>query len=290
MFSHSQECEVPCLTRHQASMFKPFNQKCRQHEVCAQVMAPGSVWCHREHKGYQLWSPGLFLDWWVCTGFGYLFVALWNCQHLHLSKLWQSSELIMFFSRSERPERQQVDALWSWWPANLVTLTQATNFCITSPYSIPIPLLVILPLPSDRTFPCSNSEENGRGTFFPPSPEDQCWVCFMGFMICPFSSWQGCGDLGVSSGPWQSHRHFWAVTVILSIRTNTGHSSDGWGHSLNSSTPGSCTTLHNHHLQRSHLARCSQLAAEVKPLHTRGESTGKWNLVSDVLKGFQRIL
>lgn len=132
-------------------------------------MGPGSVWCHREHMGYQLWSPRLFLDWWLCTGFGYLFVVLWNSQNLHLSQLWQSSGLIMlFFSRSECPERQQINALWSWWPANLVTLTQATNLCITSPYNIPIPLLVILPPPRNRTFPCSNSEENRKRDFLPP--------------------------------------------------------------------------------------------------------------------------
>lgn len=74
-------------------------------------------------------------------------------------------------------------------------------FCITSPYTAPIPLLVILPLPSDRTNTAATARKIGRGTLFPLSPEDQCWVCFMGFMICPFSSWQGCGELGVSSGP-----------------------------------------------------------------------------------------
>lgn len=156
------------------------------------------------------------------------------CSSLELSVFPPISALAVVrtnhvFSLSECPERQQVDALWSWWPANLVTLTQGTNLCITSPYTTPIPFLLIPPLPSDRTNTAATGRK--RGTFFLLSPKDQCWLCLMGFMACPFNSWHGCEELGVSSGPWQSHRHFWAVRVTLSIRSNTGHSSDGWGHS-----------------------------------------------------------
>lgn len=118
--------------------------------------------------------------------------------------------------------------------------------------------MVIFPLPSDRINTAAIAREIGRWTFFPLSPEDQCWVWFMGFgHLVPgraVASW-GCPQdpdnptdiFELSESP--SHL----------IRRNTGHSSDGWGHSLNPSTPGSCTTLHNHHLQRSDFARCSQL-------------------------------
>lgn len=194
------------------------------------------------------------------------------------------------FSTSECPERQQVDALWSWWPANLVTLSQATNLCITSPYTTPIPLLVILSLPNDRTNTAATGRKIGRRTFFPLSPKDQFWLGFMGFMVCPCSSWQGCGELGVSSGPWQScpDGHFWAVSQPLNKEQH-------WAflrwlrpistQALLAAAP-HCTTPS----ARVRPCRCSQLAAEVKPLHTRGESAGRGYLVSEALKGFQRRL
>lgn len=42
---------------------------------------------------------------------------------------------------------------------------------------------------------------------------------------------------------------------------------------FNLNTPGRGTMLHNHHLQRSKLVRCSHLAAGVKPIHTGAEQS-----------------
>lgn len=277
-------------TRHQASMFKPPNQKSRQHEICAQIKSPGSVWCHREYKGGQLEVLGYYWIGDYAQGLGIvsdLFgtVSISTCLSSGSPQDWSR------FLQIWMPwETAQVGALCSWWPANLVTLTQAINLCVTSPHTAPIPLL-ILPLPSVRINAAATARETGRWTFIPLSPEDQCWIGFMGFMICPFSSRQGCGELGVTSGPWQSHRRFWAVRVTLSLNKEQHWAflrwlRPLWTRALVAGAPRCTTTIcKGQTLPGAH----SWHWIQSNPCTHRGESAGKWHLVSDPLMGFQRL-